>query len=149
MANDNRTSRDLQTREKELRVASWQPAQLLPEPNPRDGWVHRWVRISLMGEADSMNPSVRMREGWEPCLASEYPELMLSRDNNSQFKDNIVIGGLMLCKMPVEASEARKKYFENASAQQLQSVDHNFMRENDPRMPLFAERKSKVSFGKG
>jgi hypothetical protein len=29
------------------------------------------------------------------------------------------------------------------------AVDNNFMRENDPRMPLFRERRSTTSFGKG
>jgi hypothetical protein len=29
------------------------------------------------------------------------------------------------------------------------SVDNNLMRENDPRMPLFNERKTNVTFGKG
>jgi len=31
----------------------------------------------------------------------------------------------------------------------MASVDNNLMRENDPRMPLFNDRKSKVTFGKG
>jgi len=31
----------------------------------------------------------------------------------------------------------------------MNAVDNNFMRENDPRMPLFNERKSKVTFGNG
>jgi len=30
----------------------------------------------------------------------------------------------------------------------MDSVDNNFMRESDPRMPLFNERKSKVTFGR-
>jgi len=28
-------------------------------------------------------------------------------------------------------------------------VDNNYMRESDPRMPVFSERNTKVSFGKG
>ena len=32
---------------------------------------------------------------------------------------------------------------------QIHSVDNSLMRENDPRMPLFNERKTKVTFGKG
>jgi len=32
---------------------------------------------------------------------------------------------------------------------QMESVDNNFMRENDQRMPLFKEKRSTTSFGKG
>jgi hypothetical protein len=31
----------------------------------------------------------------------------------------------------------------------MDAVDNNLMRQNDPRMPLFNEKKSTVSFGKG
>jgi hypothetical protein len=31
----------------------------------------------------------------------------------------------------------------------MNSIDNNFLRENDPRMPLFKERQSKVTFGSG
>ena len=66
-----------------------------------------------------------------------------------RFKDNIVIGGLMLCKAPIELVEERTEHFKEQTSNQIKSVDNNLMRENDPRMPLFNERKSKVTFGKG
>jgi hypothetical protein len=146
---EERMSRELASRDTAVRAESWQPAQLLPEPKPRDGIAHRWIRVSLLGQADNMNASVRMREGWEPCLASDYPEMMLYRDKNSQFKDNIEVGGLLLCQTLKETADARQEYYQKAAAEQLQAVDNNYMRENDPRMPMFAERKTKVSFGKG
>ena len=68
---------------------------------------------------------------------------------NERFKDNVVIGGLMLCKAPVELIEERNEYYSNQTQAQIQSVDNNLMRENDPRMPLFNERKTKVTFGNG
>jgi hypothetical protein len=45
--------------------------------------------------------------------------------------------------------EQRSQYYANQNRSQVESVDNNFMRENDPRMPLFAEKKSKVTFGSG
>jgi hypothetical protein len=60
-----------------------------------------------------------------------------------------VIGGLMLCKAPIEMVEDRTAHYQDQNEAQIQSVDQNFMRQNDPRMPLFAERKSKVTFGRG
>ena len=59
------------------------------------------------------------------------------------------MGGLMLCKAPVEMVEERNAYYKNQADSQIRSVDNNLMRENDPRMPLFSERSSKVTFGKG
>ena len=45
--------------------------------------------------------------------------------------------------------EERTEYFTQQTDSQMQSVDNNLMREYDPRMPLFNERKSRVTFGKG
>ena len=66
-----------------------------------------------------------------------------------RFKDNIVIGGLMLCKAPREMVEERNEYYSGQAKAQMSSVDNNLMRENDPRMPLFNERKTRVTFGNG
>jgi len=56
---------------------------------------------------------------------------------------------LMLCKMPEEMVLQRKKYFEQMNKDQMEAVDNNLMRENDPRMPIFNDRKSTTTFGKG
>ncbi len=69
-------------------------------------------------------------------------------DDPSKLSGNVEIGGLMLCKAPSERVDARKAYYEGVNQQQIQSVDNSFMRENDPRMPLFSEKRSEVSFTK-
>jgi hypothetical protein len=146
---ENRTNRELQTREKTARKRAWQRPETLPSPNPQEGWSFHWVRISTRGEADPMNFSSSLRQGWEPCKASDHPEIQLMSVENDRYKDNIVIGGLMLCKAPSEMVEDRTDYYQEQTDSQIRSVDNNFMRENDPRMPLFNERKTKVTFGKG
>ena len=55
----------------------------------------------------------------------------------------------MLCKMPEEMVLQRKAHFEQMTKNQMDAVDNNLMRENDPRMPIFNDRKSSVTFGKG
>jgi hypothetical protein len=102
-----------------------------------------------MGTADPSNTSAKFREGWEPVKAEDHPELMHHADQNSKFKGNIEIGGLLLCKAPEELMKQRDEYYAQQAKAQVQSVDNNFMRLNDERMPLFNERKSTVSFGKG
>jgi len=146
---ENRLDQELQTREKSTRTKAWKRPELLPEPHAQEGYTYHWVRVSTMGEADPTNVSSKLREGWEPVKASDHPEIELVSIENDRFKDNVVMGGLMLCKAPVELVEERTAYYEAQSKQQVDSVDNNLMRENDPRMPLFTEKKSEVTFGKG
>ena len=70
-------------------------------------------------------------------------------DPTSRFADNIEIGGLILCKTPEEFVEQRNAYYQQQTEAQANAVDNSLMRESDPRMPMFNERKSTVSFGKG
>lgn len=145
-----RTPRDLETRSKAERPKQWAPPQLLPDPNPEPGYSFRWIRLSAQGQDDATNVSAKLREGWEPVKASMHPEIQLLSGLKTRFPDSIEIGGLLLCKTPTEFTEQRDAYYRNLAASQMDSVDNNFMRESDPRMPLFKERSTKVSaFGKG
>jgi hypothetical protein len=150
MEKTNRMTRELDTREKMERPKQWMPPQLLPDPNPEDGYAFRWIRIASLGKDDATNISGKLREGWEPVKASDHPEIRLfGSDSNAKFPDSIQVGGLLLCKTPVELTEQRNDYYRRQSEAQMQSVDNTYMRENDPRMPMFKERKSTVTFGKG
>lgn len=146
---ENRLQREVESRDAAQRKMSWTPPQTLPEPEPQEGWVFRWIRTSIMGQSDPTNTSAKFREGWEPVKASEQPNLMLQADPNGRFKDNIEIGGLLLCKTPEEFVEQRNKHYRIQAESQMDAVDNNLMRQNDPRMPLFNEKKSTVTFGKG
>lgn len=146
----DRAPRDSDTREHVSRKVTWTPPSLLPDPTPQPGWVFRWVRVGALGTSDATNVSRRLREGWIPVKAVDHPELMLlsvaeSQLTNSHFKDTVEVGGLMLCKAPAEMVEARKEYHHNLAKSQLEAVDNNFMRESDPRMPLFRESTSRDS----
>lgn len=144
-----RTDRELETREKKTRRRSWAPPEVLPSPNPEPGYEFRWVRVSMLGQSDPKNITAKLREGWEPVRAVDHPEITMMAVESDKFKDNIVIGGLMLCKTPTELVEERNAYYRNEASNQMQAVDQNLMRNNDPRMPLFKERKSTVTFGTG
>jgi len=145
----NRLARELDTRAVTQRPEAWRPPETLPMPNDRPGWKHRYVRISTMGIADPSNISSKLREGYEPCKAEDYPELMMHATVEGRFKGGIEIGGLLLCRIPEEFLKQRADYYDKQNKSQIDSVDNNFLRENDPRMPLFSERKSKVTFGSG
>jgi len=145
----NRLNRELETREKTTRKKSWNRPEVLPSPTPEEGYAFRWIRVAMQGTVDATNVSSKLREGWEPVKATDHPEITLVTIENERFKDNVIIGGLMLCKAPVELVAERTEHFEGQTRTQMDSVDNNLMRENDARMPLFNERKTKVTFGKG
>jgi|TARA_A100001515_G_scaffold32047_1_gene24945 hypothetical protein len=147
---DNRKPREIESREEEARPASFRPPSLLPDPLPQPGWVFRWVRTSMVGQSDATNVSMRFREGWEPVKIEDHPELEVMPDHQSQFPGCVEIGGQLLCKAPREVAESRQRYYEGVAEQQMESVDQNYMRENDPRMPLLRpDRKTRVTnFGK-
>lgn len=142
-------TRELETRETQMRPKQWAPAELLPEPDKQPGFNYRWIRVSTLNNSDPRNLSAKLREGWEPVKITEQPKFQLLIDPNSRFKDNIEIGGLLLCKTPSEFVEQRTAHFNDQTQAQTLAIDNSFMRENDPRMPLFNERKSTTSFGKG
>lgn len=146
---ESRDKRDNSTRETEVRKKAWTPPETLPSPNPEEGYVFRWVRVSSLGQVDATNVSSKLREGWEPVRAKDHQEITLVSIEQERFKDNIVIGGLMLCKAPVEMVEERNAYYKLQADTQMQSVDTNLMRESDSRMPIFNERKTEVKFGTG
>jgi hypothetical protein len=146
---ENRITRELESRELKARPKQWMPPELLPEPDKQPGFEYRWIRTSTLNAADPRNISAKLREGWEPVTIEEQPKFRLLADPQSRFKDNIEIGGLLLCKTPREFVEQRNEYVDKQTQSQTEAVDNNLMRQNDPRMPLFKERKSGTSFGKG
>ena len=141
---NNRESRSSNTRETKTR-AVYTPSSSLPVPNKRPGIKHRWIATHVLGESVQNNVSKKNREGWEPVKADDYPELRLTGDVNG----NVELGGLMLCSIPEGMVEARTEYFKDKSQAQIDSVDNNFMRNSDPRMPLFSDKRSSTTKGAG
>ena len=145
----DRTPRENQTREKAERKKSWTRPSALPTPEPRDGLHYRWIRTSMLGASDNPNVSRRFREGYVPVKAADHPEMQLLSDVDSRFPDNIEVGGLMLCAIDKDIAEDRSEQQLDASRQQMDAVDNNYMRQSDPRMPVLRpERNTRTSFGK-
>ena len=147
MAN-TRISREVETRATSERPQQWALPESLPEPDKEAGYSYRWIRVSTLNVADPRNLSAKLREGWEPVRMEEQPKFQLLADPNSRYKDNIEIGGLLLCKTPLEFVKQRNEYYAKQTQDQTEAVDNNLMRQSDARMPIFKERKSSVSYGK-
>lgn len=146
---EQRTPREVATRQQDVHPTAWKPPELLPEPDKIEGYAYRWIRVATLNNADPRNLSAKLREGWEAVKIEEQPKFQLLVDPSSRFKDNIEIGGLLLCKTPEEFVSQRNAHYENLTQSQTEAVDNNLMRQSDPRMPIFQERKSSTSFGKG
>ena len=142
---ENRIPRDNVSRDKQAR-AVYVPPTALPDPTPEPGWAYRWIATHVLGQEERTNVNRKLREGWEPVKAEDHPELMMVGNAKT---GNVEIGGLMLCKMPLEKARARDEYYNQQAQNQMDSVDNHFMRNNDSRMPLFADRKSTTSRGAG
>jgi hypothetical protein len=141
----DRSNRDSKSRDKSARTV-YVPPSNLPDPTPDPDYTFRWVATHVLGQPLANNVSLQMRDGYEPVKAVDHPEMALFGNNAS---GNVEIGGLMLCKAPRERIEARSEYYNKQAQNQMDSVDNHFMRNNDPRMPLFADRKSSTSRGTG
>jgi len=147
-SNKKTTSRKNETREVNARKRGWVPPSNLEAPEPPEGYHHRWVRFEFRGMTDDKNVTSRIRSGYEPVRADEYPDrLDLPVLSDGKFKGIIAVGGLMLMRCPIEVKEDRDEYFANLTNDQQQSVDNDLMKEEHPSMPISKERQSRVQFG--
>lgn len=145
---ENRTPRDDETRAATEEEHTWTPPALLPDPDDRPGWVHRWVRTAILGEPDQQNVSMRMREGWEPCEPKDYPEMASIITEKVGGKQIIEVGGLMLCRAPAGKMAARAAYHENQAEAQMAGVESALMSNSDDRMPIQRpSTKTRTTFG--
>ena len=139
----NRTSREQTTRLNVERKKAWSPPSLLPRVNKDPNYGYRWLRKTLGGMQDDQNMIAKQEEGRELVERAEHPELQTS----GRTSGTVETGGLVLAKMPIEFVEQRNDYYRNFTTAQAEAVDSNLMKENDPRMPLFSDRRSTTSRG--
>ena len=143
-----RTPRTSQTREKTSRNKPWRPPSQLDAPDPPEGFVHRWIRESVMGVDDKKNLSARLREGFDLVRAEEYPDFEAPTVQDGKHAGVIGVGGLVLARFPIETREQRNAHYRNATRDQMTAVDNDLMREQHPSMPISKpERQSRVTFG--
>jgi len=146
----DRNSRSAETRDSQTRRKPWAPPSMLDAPEPPPGYQFRWIREATRGQDDKSNMSKRIREGYEPVRAEDFPEFEAPTIDSGSNSGVIGVGGLILAKVPVETAEERTAYFANQAKSAMDGVDHNFMRESDGRMPIKdsdIQRTSKVAFG--
>ena len=144
----NKTSRKLETRDKQARPRGWVPPSSLDAPEPPEGFHHRWVRAEYRGQQDEKNVMGRLRSGYELVMASEYPDRMdIPSVQDGKYKGVIGVGGLILMRCPIELKESRDAYFAGKTSDQQQSVENDLHKDEHPSMPIHQDRQSRVTFG--
>jgi len=144
----DRTTRTEQTREKTSRRKPWIPPSTLDAPDPPEGFTHRWIRESVMGNDDKKNLSARLREGFDLVRADEYPNFEAPTVQDGRHAGVIGVGGLLLARFPVESKQERDAYYQGKTDEQMSAVDNDLMREEHSSMPILKpDRQSRVTFG--
>jgi len=144
-ASESHAPRAREERKDDLRTMEWLAPSMIPDPEPQEGFVFRWIAIEVNGSEVRSHTSLRLREGWTPVRAEEQPVLSGYCDSSSD--GTLKFGGLMLCKMPEQLSMSRKKHFEDLAKSAQRSVDQKWMDNQNSMMPKSLSIKSKVSFG--
>ena len=146
----DRSPRSAQARDKQTRKTPWAPPSALDAPPAAPGFKHRWIRESILGQDDKTNMSKRLREGFEPVRAEEFPDFEAPTIQDGVHAGVIGVGGLILARIPEETVNERKDYFDSLTADAMRAVDTDLMRESDPSMPISRpNRNTKVTFGRG
>ena len=145
----DRAPRENQTREKTAQRRPWSPPSMLDAPPAPEGYKHRWIRAETRGFNDTKNVSAKLREGWELVRKDEYPDFEAPVVESGKYEGVFGVGGLILARIPEETVAERTAYFAERSADQMQAVDQDMMRENAHSTMTISrpDRQSRVSFG--
>ena len=148
MENDKmKTPRASESRVAEKRPTTWTPPSSLDAPAPKDGYVHRWIRLEILGTDDTKNVSSKLRSGWELVRADEYPEQSFSTIDTGKYAGVIGHGGLALARIPVELAKARDEYFAKRTKEREDAINNDIYKDQHPSMPINSERQTRVTFG--
>lgn len=144
-----RSSRTTEERETQARRKPWAPPSSLDAPPPPEGYVHRWIRVQVRGAEDQSNIHNKFREGWEVVRKDEYPDFECPVVDSGKYVGVIGHGGLVLARMPRETVKERTAYFAQRNKDQIDSVDHDMLRENAHSTMTInnPDRQSRVTFG--
>ena len=137
-----------QTREeKSTRENQWRPANLLEAPQPREGYVQRWIATSILGQDTPTNVAKRMREGWKPRDPKSVKEPNFATLEHGKFAGYIGMEGMVLCEMPVEMKKQRDDFYRKKTLNLQRSVDHDLNKVEQPGNPIQKTYKTEVTRG--
>tara|TARA_R100001082_G_scaffold16323_1_gene8208 strand:- start:1792 stop:2232 length:441 start_codon:yes stop_codon:yes gene_type:complete len=136
---------EVKTRDSNARTVSYRPytEAVLPDPRNDPDHDYKYIRTSILGKDDARNVITKRSMGYEPCKLEDHPEIPIYGKTTGE----VEIGGLMLHKIPKGWVEGRSQHINQKTQDQAAAVDVNYKRQNDPRMPMFADKKSTTTKG--
>ena len=144
--NKMKTPRASESRVAEKRPTTWTPPSSLDAPAPKDGYVHRWIRLEILGADDTKNVSSKLRSGWELVRADEYDSDSYPTVLDGKYAGVIGVGGLLLARIPEELAQSRVAYQQRQTEGQNEALENDLLKDQDKRMPMKYEHSSK-NFG--
>lgn len=127
----------------------WAEPRNLRAPKPRPGMVQRWVRTAIRKDDDPGNVARAFQVGWKPRRADTVEDqTTIPVIREGRYAGIIGLHSTILCEMPRERAEARRRYVEGLTRRMNQSIDQDLNQQADPRMPFFQRRVSKVAVGR-
>lgn len=140
-----------------MEYAAYKPPSSLDVPDDlvtkykNDGYHLRWIRFLANSQEDVQNITKRVREGWEFVTKSELPEEYREWFQTTKIRQNnqvICVGDLILAKIKRELAQARQRYFEGKSEEQVKAARQEAGKTSDRRMntmvPVIDESESEV-----
>ena len=124
----------------------WKPANTLDAPEPRPGFVQRWVRFMVGSDQDPKNWSRSNREGWRPrSMDTVEKGFNAPTMNHGTLGTVIQVGDVILCEMDERLYKSRKKFFRAKAIRQKEAMEKRPMQGTDIKVE---ERKASVTYGR-
>jgi len=109
-----------------------------------------WLRMTLKGVDDVKHLGKKMQEGWVFVDLAEVPEMSATsvvRDEG-RYAGVVCRGDVGLAKIPTGKYEARSKFYRDKSKAMNEAIEAQLMGNNNSRMPISNNSKSKVVTGR-
>lgn len=126
-------------------IPDWKRVGTLDAPPPRPGMTQKWVRTHVGLSADPKNISRKIREGWQPRLASTVPDgYSPPTIKSQQFGEVIGVEDLMLCERPASMTKQRNAYYRKKTARMTQAVEEDLHKVEVPGLPITVTARTRV-----
>jgi hypothetical protein len=109
-----------------------------------------WLRMTLKGVDDVKHLGKKTQEGWVFVDLAEVPEMSATsvvRDEG-RYAGVVCRGDVGLAKIPTGKYEARGKFYRDKSKAMNEAIEAQLMGNNNSRMPISNNSKSKVVTGR-
>lgn len=125
----------------------WKRPSALDAPDPRPGFVQRWVRYRAGNQEDIENIEKAMDQGWSPRERSTVKRgHELTAKTSGQYGKYYVKRGLMLMEMPEKLAQQRARFYRKKLRTMTASVDREMLNDDNSVMPLLRpKRKTRVT----